>query len=218
MTNSSTDRHICGTPWSVSVGPGRIVGPVARSPEGVFAPLPDDFEYRYCASCRQREMTADDERRFLSAEAAHKARSTQKMNGDLNLAELGALMLAGGVFVYMASKTRHAPTWRGLRAAGVPVISTWIDEAEPGETRDFADLWSRCVREASTASALIVYAEEGDMLKGGFVEVGAALGCGVPVFAVGAQAGWTFTHHPLVTKCENVPEALRLALRTRSPG
>lgn len=140
------------------------------------------------------------------------------MGKDLNLAELGALMRAAGVVLYTASKTRHAPTWRGLRAAGVPVISTWIDEAGPGETASFPDLWSRCIREASTASALLVYAEEGDLLKGGFVEVGAALGCGVPVFAVGTQAGWSFTSHPLVTKCESVAEALRLALRTRSAG
>jgi hypothetical protein len=140
------------------------------------------------------------------------------MGDDLNLAELGALMHACALFVYTASKTRHAPTWRGLRAAGVPVISTWSDEAGPGETADFSDLWSRCIREASTAAALIVYAEDGDVLKGGFVEVGAALGCGVPVFAVGTQAGWTFTNHPLVTKCGSVAEALRLALRTRSVG
>jgi hypothetical protein len=137
---------------------------------------------------------------------------------DLNLAELGALMYAAGLFVYTASKTRHAPIWRGLRSAGVPVISTWIDEAGPGETASFSDLWIRCIREASTAGALLVYAEEGDVLKGGFVEVGAALGNGVPVFAVGTQPGWSFTSHPLVTKCASVAEAMGLALRTRGAG
>lgn len=132
--------------------------------------------------------------------------------GDLNLAELGAMAAASGTWIYTASKTRHAPKWRGLRSAGIPIISTWIDEAGPGETASFSDLWSRCVREASTAAALIVYAEAGEVLKGGLVEVGAALGTGKPVFAVGPQPGWTFTHHPLVTVCGSLAEALRRAI------
>jgi hypothetical protein len=140
------------------------------------------------------------------------------VSDDLNLAELGALAHAAGLRIYTASKTRHAPIWRDLRTAGVPIVSTWIDEAGPGETASFDDLWIRCITEASQAGALIVYAEEGDVLKGAFVEVGAALGHGVPVFAVGTQPGWSFTSHPRVTKCGSLNEALRQALRTRSVG
>ena len=86
--------------------------------------------------------------------------------------------------IYIASKTRHADKWRALRASGTTILSTWIDEAGTGETQDFADLWIRCVREAATCDALVFYAECGDVLKGAFVEVGAALAAGRPVYIV----------------------------------
>lgn len=75
--------------------------------------------------------------------------------------------------IYVASKT--------FRLDGFPVHSTWIDEAGQGETLDWADLWRRCVSEAATATALVVYAESTDVLKGALVEVGAALAAGRPV-------------------------------------
>ena len=121
--------------------------------------------------------------------------------------------------IYIASKTRHAPRWLELRAyvdvwwpGECKVISSWIDEAGPGETVSFSDLWIRCVQEASSATALIVYAEPDDVLKGALVEVGAALGNGVRVFVVGVQPGWSFVNHPLVTKCESIEDAFRRAL------
>jgi len=113
--------------------------------------------------------------------------------------------------LYIASKTVHAPKWRELRDShGYLIISTWIDEAGPGETSSFSDLWRRCVAEASSAAALLVYAEPGEILKGGLVEVGAALGNRVPVFAVGTQPGWSFVNHPLVTECATLDDALNL--------
>lgn len=111
---------------------------------------------------------------------------------------------------YVASKTRHAPIWRKFRTLGEPIISTWIDEAGEGETTDYADLWLRCIGEATKATALILYAEEGDLLKGGFVEAGAALAASVPVIAVGPVAG-TFVHHPLVMRCSMLSEAFARA-------
>jgi hypothetical protein len=45
--------------------------------------------------------------------------------------------------IYIASKTVHAARWRDLRAQGLPIISTWIDEAEIGATGDWPDLWHR---------------------------------------------------------------------------
>lgn len=62
--------HSCGTPWAISKGPGRVVGAIARSPMGVFVPLPDDFEFEYCPKCNQRKMTPELEARFLTIEAA----------------------------------------------------------------------------------------------------------------------------------------------------
>lgn len=110
--------------------------------------------------------------------------------------------------IYFASKVKHAEKWRKIRAKGLPVISTWIDEAGEGETSDFSDLWVRCVREASSAQALILYAEPEDVLKGAFIEVGAAIASEVPVYVVGRQPRWTWCEHPLVTECNSIEAAL----------
>lgn len=114
--------------------------------------------------------------------------------------------------VYVASKVRHAPRWRALRAAGrVRVVSTWIDEAGPGQTEDFPDLWRRCVAEAAAADATVVYGEPGETLKGALVEVGAALAAGKPVYAVGdLDDNGTWRLHPLVVRVETVDDALAL--------
>lgn len=101
--------------------------------------------------------------------------------------------------IYVASRTRHAPRWRDLRDGGWPICSTWIDEAGPGETSDFADLWTRCIREASECSALILYREDDEPLNGALVEAGAALAHGKTVFGVGAFK--SFSSHPLFKAC-----------------
>jgi hypothetical protein len=115
--------------------------------------------------------------------------------------------------IYMASKTRHGPRWRSLRAAGYPIISTWIDEAGVGETESFEDLWRRCVQEASTAEYTIVYREPGEVLKGAFVEVGAALASGRHVLSVGCE-DLSFTHHALVRPCSDLGFALFLIMNS----
>jgi hypothetical protein len=40
--------------------------------------------------------------------------------------------------IYVASRVKHAPMWRGLRdMQRLPINSTWIDEDGEGETADF---------------------------------------------------------------------------------
>ena len=65
----------CGDAWKISNGPGRIVGPIARSIEGISAPLPDHFVYEYCARCGRRNMTPELEKRLLAIESAYLAAS-----------------------------------------------------------------------------------------------------------------------------------------------
>jgi hypothetical protein len=90
--------------------------------------------------------------------------------------------------IYIASKTKHASRWRYLRdKIGEPIISTWIDEAGEGESADLDDLWCRCIRESASAALLIVYREHDEVLKGGWIELGAALASGVPVYAIGLE-------------------------------
>lgn len=118
-----------------------------------------------------------------------------------------------GLGVYIASKTCHAPAWRMLRDAGWPIKSTWIDEANPGQTKDFNSLWSRCLNEASSAERLILYVESGEILKGGFIEVGAALSHKVPVMVVGPLDNLgTFHKSRGVYLAYNLEEALRRSL------
>jgi len=119
--------------------------------------------------------------------------------------------------IYVASKAVHGPRWRDMRAAGVPIVSTWIDEAEVGATSDWADLWERCIREASSARAVLVYVEEGETLKGALVEAGAGLACGVSVHVV-CPLGFdhTFLRHPLVRRHETLRDALVAIARDNS--
>lgn len=90
--------------------------------------------------------------------------------------------------IYVASKTKHAELWKYLRKSGFNIISTWIDEAGISETLDWQDLWSRCIKEASTCDALLVYCEDGDVLKGAWVEVGCAMSNQIPVHGIGCES------------------------------
>ena len=62
--------------------------------------------------------------------------------------------------IYIASKVRHAPRWREYRDRGSPIISTWIDEAEEGQTASYAELWKRIYAEVASATKLVLWAEE----------------------------------------------------------
>lgn len=66
---------------------------------------------------------------------------------------------------YVASRTHHAPMWRGLREQGYRINSTWIDEAGPGQTADMAELWERIAREVTQSSRLVLYIEPDERLR-----------------------------------------------------
>ena len=112
--------------------------------------------------------------------------------------------------IFVASRTRHAAKWRSLREAGWPIISTWIDEAGPGESRSLRNLALRCIQEAASCSYFILYCEEGDQLKGALLECGAALANRIPVYCVGRcqSISRIFEHHPCWHSCVSIDEAL----------
>jgi hypothetical protein len=116
----------------------------------------------------------------------------------------------GRTVIYVASKSKHGVMWRHLRADGIPIASTWIDEWEQGASDDLADLWVRCIGEVGLADALIAYHEPGDKWKGAFIEIGAALANGIPVYVVGDPPG-SWVNHPLVHRCRSVGDALQEA-------
>lgn len=113
------------------------------------------------------------------------------------------------VRVYIASKTRHANLWIKLRHDGINIISTWIDESGVGETVDKKELAVRCIKEASDCDVCLVYAEEGEVLKGAYCEMGAALANGKPVLVVG-DLDTILTQHPNVTQCLSIHGALAI--------
>ncbi|MHB0961943.1 MAG: hypothetical protein ACYC5V_01915 [Gemmatimonadaceae bacterium] len=114
--------------------------------------------------------------------------------------------------IYVASKAKHGATWRSMRDRGYRICSTWIDESEAGQTKDWSELWQRCLSESTTADALVLYAEDGESLVGAFVEVGAALSTGKPVLYVGpANVARNLLRHPNVRRVGSLDEAFAAA-------
>lgn len=131
---------------------------------------------------------------------------------------------------YLASRAsipERSAQWRHLRdEKGWNIISTWIDEAGAGETACFGELWSRIKGEISGASCLLLYVEPDDFpLKGALVEVGLAMGEGIPIYV--AAPGITlegltmrplgsWVIHPTVTVFQSLDDALEAA--AKHPG
>lgn len=125
-------------------------------------------------------------------------------------------MSGGGV--YVCSRTHHAGLWKEYRAAGVPIIASWINEAGAGETENFGVLWERIRQEVLSATHVIVFACASDFpLKGALVEAGMAIAAGKPIHLVLARdvlleprscrpiGSWI--NHPLVKRFESVEAA-----------
>ena len=131
----------------------------------------------------------------------------------------------GGIYIASrASIPARAAQWRLLRdILGWHIVSTWIDEAGPGETQDFAKLWVRIESEVKQAERVILYVESDDFpLKGALIEVGMALAAGVKVFVVAPglmleprtrRPLGSWIDHPLVTLVPNMDVALQGAAR-----
>jgi hypothetical protein len=126
--------------------------------------------------------------------------------------------------IYVASKASNPERpamWRRLRKFGVPIISSWIDEAGPGETECLSQLWSRIESEIHLSQALIIYAESEDFpLKGALVEVGMAITARVPIFATfpnvcidpqSCRPVGSWIRHPSVTVFKDLHKAIVLA-------
>jgi hypothetical protein len=118
--------------------------------------------------------------------------------------------------LYVASRAslpERPALWRFLRANGWPIISTWIDEAGPGETASMSELWERIAGEVSQACGVVAFVDPSrDLpLKGALVEVGMALGQGKRVGLVCLSAEHpdtarrlgSWVEHPAVLVCDD---------------
>jgi hypothetical protein len=114
--------------------------------------------------------------------------------------------------VYIASKALHAEWWRALRAAGLPIVASWIDaeinrtDAEPSADQ-WARHWETCVSEASGCDIVLLYAAEGETQCGSLIEIGAALASGKRVYIVSPYT-WTVAHHPRCRMFPSLPAAV----------
>lgn len=89
------------------------------------------------------------------------------------------------VKIYVASKTCHAKMWKDYRYKGLPIISSWIDEAGEGESSNLSDLWVRIDNEIAHATDMLLYANSQDFpLKGALVEAGMAIAHKIPIHVV----------------------------------
>lgn len=113
--------------------------------------------------------------------------------------------------IYCASKVKYAPLWLKFRETGVNIISTWIDEAGPGQSKSYKDLSLRCFQEVSQCDFVVLYCEDEDILKGALMEVGAAIALGKRVICVGwcASISPVFIFHPLWHNCDTLENALK---------
>ena len=112
--------------------------------------------------------------------------------------------------IYMASKVKHFQKWIDLRNKGYNIISTWIDEAGPGQTKDKSELCNRVIDEVKNSDFLIVYIENGEFLKGALIEMGIAMGFGIPIFTVGQvlKPDSVFTYCSLIHQFNSIEESL----------
>lgn len=117
--------------------------------------------------------------------------------------------------IYVASKENHAPMWRALRDANVPIVSSWIamNNICDDDDLEWENLWLTCIEEAAASSAVIAYVAPGEHLEGAMAMVGAALAVGVRVYAVGVCKSRSWQHHPGVTVCDDLADAITQALK-----
>jgi len=145
--------------------------------------------------------------------------STVTTGGDLPIAVPVSSPTTIEPKIYIASKTKHADKWKALRASGVNIISSWIDEAGEGETVSMEILAVVCIYESQDCDAMIVYREDGDYLKGAFIEMGVAITDPMkPVLLVGPvlPAGSVFTHLPNVFAADTIDEAVEAIRKNHS--
>lgn len=118
--------------------------------------------------------------------------------------------------VYTASKLSFASNWRQLEAEWPFVIfhARWLRHVAIGtpDTPVHAGaFWLEDQEDAQVADALIIFARDGEHLRGALVEVGFALSANVPVICVGDHPDYgTWQYHPGVQRVKDFMEAEQL--------
>jgi len=116
--------------------------------------------------------------------------------------------------IYVISKVSNAGMWRELQANGWLIISTWLNDGVESSI-DFSEAWPRYLQEAASATHVMVYAQEGDRLKGGLAEFGDAVSAGAKALVVDYMPPEfrTLQKHPNVHLVGDIGEALKVIKR-----
>lgn len=114
--------------------------------------------------------------------------------------------------VYTASKLCHASKWLALRSLWPEVHFTARWPHLVGNVSDeevnAALFWLRDIADVQKSDVVLLYAEEGEHLRGALVEAGAALGLGKRVICVGDHPDYgTWRFHPMVTRLPTLEAA-----------
>jgi hypothetical protein len=115
--------------------------------------------------------------------------------------------------VYTASKLGHSRRWIDLRSSWQDVTFTarWPDmHATTGPpTPERARLhWLEDEEDVRSADVVLVYAEEGEHLRGALVEAGMGIALGKTIIVVGEHPDFgTWQHHPKVFRASDLEHA-----------
>lgn len=87
----------------------------------------------------------------------------------------------------------------------------WLKHNEIG-TPDLAEyasrFWAEDLQDVKCADAVIVYANEGEHLRGALVEAGMAIALGITVIVVGTHPDYgTWQYHPRVRRARDIEDA-----------
>lgn len=115
--------------------------------------------------------------------------------------------------VYTASKLGRAPLWKRLQGEWPKVFfhARWLRHIEigtPDTPENAISFWCEDQEDVANADALVVFAGEGEHLRGALVEVGIAIANQVPVVVIGDHPDYgTWQYHPGVARVADFNEA-----------
>lgn len=79
----------------------------------------------------------------------------------------------------------------------------------PDTPENAANFWKIDEADVLVSDIVLVYAVDGDVLRGALVEAGMAIAYGVPVAVVGTSESYgTWQYHPMVKRFETLPAFL----------
>ena len=117
------------------------------------------------------------------------------------------------VRVYGASLTKHAQMWIDWAEKHSEVVtlqSRWQAKFVAGATetpQDAREFWKEDEHDVEASDILIVYAADGDILRGALVEAGMAIALGTSVYIIGKSESYgTWQYHPSVTRIGSLTE------------